>query len=358
MRRHDSRQFLGVVVAVAVLCTCEYTPSRGSMDPGRELPSMRLLASSRGFLVGADVVTDGSLLAADTLYRHMVATQYNSVSPDNATLFAVVHPQATQYAFSDLDLVVGFAKANGMVVDGHNLVWDEALPGWITSGSFTRASLLAVLHDHIATVVGRYRGKIANWDVVNEVVIWNGTLRPGIWLNTIGPEYIDSAFIWARRADPTAKLYLNEYQIEGENQKSDSVLALVERLRARGVPIDGVAFQAHSFPASPLPSEDSVRVNFARFAKAGFLIRISEMDVMIPDTAGPGALVAQAVVFRDMLDACLLQPQCAGFTTWGLTDRYSSIPSAWPGFGRGLPLDSAYLPKPAFDSLVARLRRL
>jgi endo-1,4-beta-xylanase len=139
--------------------------------------------------------------------------------------------------------------------------------------------------------------------------------------------------------------------------KSDSVFALLQRLRARGVPIDGVGFQAHAFPATPLPAEGAVSANFARFAAAGYLIWVSEMDVMIPDTAGPSALIAQAVVFRDMLDACLLQTRCTEFTTWGFTDRYSWISKDWPGYGRGLPLDSGYGAKPAFDSLAARLRR-
>jgi endo-1,4-beta-xylanase len=244
-----------------------------------------------------------------------------------------------------------------MVVNGHVLVWHAWLPAWITGGTFTKAGLLAVLRDYITTVVSRYAGRVASWDVVNEAVIWDGALRSSVWLNTIGPEYIDSAFVWARRADPAAKLYLNDYGAEAINQKSDSILALVQDLRARGIPIDGVGFQAHTFPATPLPPAGRVRDNFARFVNAGFDIRVTEMDVMIADTAGPAALIAQAIVYRDVLDACLQFTRCSEFITHGFTDRHSWIPGRWPGYGRGLPFDSSYQAKPAFDSLAARLRR-
>jgi endo-1,4-beta-xylanase len=317
--------------------------------------TLRLLASARNFMMGAAVNMDA--FRADGQYQQTLSTQYNSVVPENAMKFGVVHPQSGQYAFSDADQFVSFAQANGMAIHGHTLVWHESLPTWITGGTFTRAQLLAILKDHIATVVGRYAGKLTSWDVVNEAVMWDGTLRPDVWLNTIGSEYLDSAFVWAHRADPAAKLYYNDFEVEGAGVKSDSVFALLQRLRARDVPIDGIGFQSHSYTATPLPREDSVSANMARFAAAGYLIRVSEMDVMIPDTAGPSALVAQAVVFRDMLDACLRQARCTGFTTWGFTDRYSWIPQDWPGYGRGLPLGSTYGAKPAFDSLAARLRR-
>jgi endo-1,4-beta-xylanase len=320
------------------------------------LPSLRVLASARNFRIGTSVLA--TPLAAGGAYTATLAAQYNSVTPENEMKFGVIHPGPTQYAFSTADQLVSFAQANGISIHGHTLVWHESLPPWITGGTFTKAQLLAVLKDHITTVVGRYAGKLASWDVLNEAMLWNGSLRPGVWLNTIGPEYIDSAFVWAHRADPTAKLFYNEYSVEGLGQKADSVLALVRRLKARGVPIDGVGFQFHNFPAVPLPAASSVRANFARFTNAGIDIRVSEMDVMLADNAaGPSTLVAQAVVFRDILDACLLQTRCTGFTTWCFTDRYSFVSKSFPGYGRGCPFDASYRAKPAYDSLAARLRR-
>jgi len=319
------------------------------------LSSLRLLASARNFRMGAAVVA--TALATDAAYAATLAAQYNSLTPGNEMKFAVIHPGPTQYAFSGADQLVNFAQANGMAIHGHTLVWGSAIPSWVTGGSFSKAQLLQILHDHIMTVAGRYAGKLVSWDVVNEAVAWNGLLLTNFWLTNIGPEYIDSAFVWAHRADPITKLFINDYSTESISPKSDGLLALMQQLRARGIPIDGVGFQSHSFATRPLPSESSIIANFTRFANAGFLIRISELDVMIPDASGPDSLVKQAVVFMSMLDVCLLQPRCTDVTTWGFSDRYSWIPASWPGYGRGLPLDSAYGPKPAFDSLAARLRR-
>jgi len=296
-------------------------------------------------------------LETDSKYVATAGAQYNSVVPGNEMKFGALHPTPTTYTFTKADEIVAFARANGMVIHGHTLVWGESNPSWISVDTMTKTQLLAVLKDHITTVVGYYAGKVATWDVVNEAVGWDGKLKSSVWFNTIGPGYIDSSFVWAHAADPAAKLYYNDYSAEGLGLKADSVLALVQRLKARGIPIDGVGFQFHAFPKAPLPPASSVRANFTRFTTAGFDIRVSEMDVMIADTAGADALVGQAVVYRDMLDACLLQTRCTGFTIWGLTDLYSWIPTSWPGYGRGLPMDSAYAVKPAFDSLAARLAR-
>ena len=318
------------------------------------LPSLRVLAAARGFTVGTAV--NLAALVADSRYRQMVGWQFNSVAAEDVMKFAYVHPAPTQYTFGDADSVVAFAQVNGMAIHGHTLVWHGALPGWITNGTFTKAQLLAVLKDHIMTVVGHYRGKVATWDVVNEVMGDNGgSLRSTIWLSTIGPEFIDSAFVWAHRADPVAKLYLNDFGAESISPKADSILQLVEGLRARGVPIDGVGFQAH-FSLSP-PAASSVRANFGRFAAAGFDVRVSEMDVRIADGAGSAEFATQGAIYHDVLDACLLLTRCTGFTAWGFTDLHSWIPSAFPGFGRALPFDSAYQAKAAFDSLVARLQQ-
>ena len=272
--------------------------------------------------------------------------------------FGSIHPGPTIYSFTEADRLVGFAQSNGMTIHGHTLVWDEALPRWITQGTFTKAQLLKVLKDHITTVVGRYRGKVASWDVVNEVADDAVPLRNTLWLQVIGPEYIDSAFVWAHQADPAGKLYLNETHAEGLNARSNNVLTLVQGLRARGIPIDGVGFQAHFTINPPPPTAADLRANLARFANAGFDVRVSEMDVRVPDTAASTAIEQEATTYRDMLDACLqLGSRCSGFTSWGFTDRYSWIPEYYPGYGRGLPFDANYQPKPADDALAGRLQQ-
>lgn len=320
-------------------------------------PTFRQLAQSRRFVMGTAV--DPNALRSDSLYRLKLATEYNGVTSEWAMKFGSIHPAPQQYDFTEVDRLVAFAQANGMAIHGHTLVWGEALPAWITAGSFTKTQLLQVLQDHISTVVGRYRSKIATWDVVNEVVDGSAApLRSTVWLQVIGPEYIDSAFVWAHRADPGARLYLNDNHAEGVNAKSDTILALVRRLRARGIPIDGVGLQAHFTLTPPPPTAGDLQANFRRFADAGFDVRVSEMDVRIPDTAAATALAEEATIYHDVLDACLhLGARCASFTTWGFTDRISWIPAYFPGYGRGLPFDEQYAPKPAFYALTARLQQ-
>ncbi len=319
-------------------------------------PPLRSLASAHHLLVG--VAVDVNALHNDPLYRQKLASEYSSVTPEWVMKFSTIHPGPNQYAFDGADSLVSFAQANGMAVHGHTLVWGEALPSWITAGKFTRDQLLQVLRDHIATVVGRYRGKVATWDVVNEVVGDTTPLRNTLWLQVIGPAYIDSAFVWARRADPGAKLYLNETHAEGINAKSTATLTLVQGLRARGIPIDGVGFQAHFTLTPPPPTAADLAANLARFVNAGFDVRVSEMDVRIADAAQASALDQQAAVYHDMLDACLREsPHCVAFTTWGFTDRHSWIPKFYPGYGRALPFDDSYQSKPAYTALLTRLQQ-
>jgi endo-1,4-beta-xylanase len=316
--------------------------------------TLRALATGRNFLMGTS--STAWAVSSDSQYRRVLTQQYNSIATEYDMDFPQIHPAETQYSFAAADQLVAFAVTNAMTVHGHSLVWHYGLPIWITGSAFTKTKLLSVLKDHVTTVVGHYKGQVGSWDVVNEVLADDGlSMRSSIWYNTIGPEYIDSAFVWAHRADPAAKLYLNDWGAEWLTPKADSVLGLMQSLRARGVPIDGVGFETH-FSLSA-PDASSVRANLARFAAAGFLVRISEMDVRIPDGAATVALNSQGAIYRDVLDACLRLPQCTGLTSWGFTDAVSWIPSYWPGFGRGLPFDLNYQPKPAFDSLVTRLRQ-
>jgi endo-1,4-beta-xylanase len=319
-------------------------------------PPLRSLAGAHHLQVG--VAVDMNAFHSDALYRQKLAAEYSSVTPEWVMKFATIHPGPNRYSFDAADSLVSFALANGMAVHGHTLVWGEALPQWITGGTFTRDQLLQLLKDHIATVVGRYRGTVATWDVVNEVVDDTVPLRNTLWLKVIGPAYIDSAFVWAHRADPAAKLYLNETHAEGLNAKSNATLTLVQGLRARAVPIDGVGFQAHFTLTPPPPSAADLAANLARFVSAGFDVRVSEMDVRIADGASSSALDQQAAVYRDMLDACLqVSPHCVAFTTWGFTDRHSWIPKFYPGFGRALPFDASYGSKPAYTALLTRLQQ-
>ena len=318
-------------------------------------PTLRQLASARGFQIGTAV--RDTAFSKDAAYRQVLSTEYNSIVPEDATDFWPIHPGANQYSFAAADALVSFARANDITIHGHSLVWYSWIPTWVTGGGYTNEQIGAILKDHITTVVGRYRGQIASWDVVNEVIDNQHCcgLQSSFWLDRLGPQYIDSAFVWAHQADPRAKLFLDDYGTEVVNPKSSAVLALAQALKSRGVPIDGVGFQMHILHVFPAPTSAQIQTNFERFAAAGFDIRITEMDVDIPDDGTTAALESQAATYRAVLDACLRVSRCGEFTTWGFSDRFSWVPQQFPGYGRALPFDSNYQPKPAFDSLLARL---
>jgi endo-1,4-beta-xylanase len=210
------------------------------------------------------------------------------------------------------------------------------------------------MRTHITALVSRYRGRITEWDVVNEAIEVDGSYRHNIWYDVIGPDYIELAFRFAHEADPDARLYLNEVDAEVNNERSQGLYALASSLIARGVPIDGVGFQGHVFYA-PGHSADAIAANFHRFAELGLDVQVTEADVVDDTIAASNQTerrAIQAEAFRTLADACYREPACVRFTMWGLSDRYS-----WLGSNRHpLPFDSAMQPKPAWPALEQELR--
>ncbi len=318
------------------------------------LPTLRSLGERRNFVVGA--TTRMYPFNSDSTYRNILSSQYSSITPEGELKFGPLSPSRGVYRWTDVDAILAFADAHGMTVHGHTLVWDQAQPQWLTAGTFTRADLLTILHDHITAVVTRYRGRIHTWDVVNEALDDNGAWRRSQWDTVIGPEYVDSAFVWARRADPGAQLYYNDYGGESMTPKADSIFKLVSQLRSRGIPVDGIGLQMH-FRLPWIPAVSSVLQNMNRLALLGLDIRVSEFDVGIDDSqaASSAVLAQQATAYREMLGACLSVARCRAFTTWGFTDLHSWVPEYFPGWGSALPFDAQYRPKPAFVAMISRL---
>ena len=203
-------------------------------------------------------------------------------------------------------------------------------------------------------MVGHYRGQVGWWDVANEVIDDSGQLRSSVWSQGIGPEFVDIAFAAARAADPSARLFINDYSIEFSWAKSDALYALVAGLVARGVPIDGVGFQSHLTAGSI--TEAQLGAEFARYRALGLDVAVTELDVRVATPASPTALAAQAATYRAVLNACRNAANCVSFTTWGFTDRYSWIPWFFPGLGDALPWDAALGTKPAYAEIASALR--
>lgn len=316
--------------------------------PSSPAGPLRALAAPHGISLGAAV--DAEALENDPVYGATLARELSMVTPENVMKWRTIHPEPARYDFTAADRLVKFATRHGMRVRGHTLVWHIDNPTWLTEGSFTRHQLSAILRDHIKTVVGHFRGRIAQWDVVNEAISDDGTLRETVWSRGIGPSYIDRAFRWAHAADPEAKLFYNDYGGEGRGVKADAIYRLVAGMRRRGVPIDGVGLQMHTAVGEAPRPKDVVK-NMRRIAGLSLGVAVTEMDVAVAVPAAASSLSRQARVYGDGLSACLLVRRCTAFVTWGFTDRYSWIPTSKPGLGDALPFDANYELKPAYEAL-------
>ena len=315
--------------------------------PDMQDAPLRSLADARGKLIGTAVNTD--VLATDAVYSGMVASMFSSVTPENVMKWQLVEPRRGVYNYGPADQLVDFARTNGQRVRGHTLVWHNQIPAWVTSGGFSDAELADVLHTHITEEASHFAGELYSWDVVNEPFNDNGTWRDSIWYRSIGPDYVAQALEWAHDADPTAKLYLNDYNIENINSKSDALYALAQDLLSRGVPLDGIGVQAHLAIRSTFPS--SLTANLQRFADLGLDVAITEADIRMPMPPDDARLAMQADYFRSLMDSCLAVDRCVSYTVWGFTDAHSWVPFAFRDQGAATLLDGAYNPKPAYAAL-------
>ncbi len=314
--------------------------------------SLRELGERRGLLIGAAVAAQP--LREDAAYRALLAREFSAVTPENALKFEPLRPARDTYAFDDADAIVAYAEEHRMAVRGHTLVWHEQLPAWLTGGVSSPSEVRDILADHIHTVVGRYRGRILAWDVVNEILPTLPFLpKSSYWLRTIGPEVVELAFRLAHEADPDARLFLNEMSADGLGWKSDRLYRLCSDLLGKGVPIHGVGFQMHRAVAWP-PNAESLAANFRRFADLGLEIHVTEMDVrlyrsflewLFGSKEDPAS--AQVRIYREVMEVVVANPAVRLFATWGVTDRYSWIPGVTGHPDAPLLFDAEYQPKPA-----------
>jgi len=348
-----------------------------------QAPALKQLVPN-GMLIGAALGQrqwDGTDAAAAAI----VPVQFSSVSPENALKWGPVHPEAARYNFEPADRYVAYAEAHGLAAIGHVLVWHQQTPAWVFAGEgggrASREVLLARMREHIQAVVGRYRGRIRGWDVVNEAVDEDGSLRKTPWLEIIGEDYIAKAFEFARAADPKAELYYNDYNL-WKPAKLAGALRIVRGLKNGGMRIDAVGEQGHWLIGEPSAAE--IDATIAGIAAAGLKTVITELDVdVLPRDEGMyGADLSQqrayqastnvypdglpqeqqerlarryADIFRVFLKH---RGHVSRVTLWGVTDLYSWL-NNFPVRGRvNYPLlwDRQGRPKPAFQAVVEVLK--
>jgi endo-1,4-beta-xylanase len=327
------------------------TPTTPSAAP-TDTMSLRGLVRHRALPIGVGTAVGSLFGRADAVgaqYTATLAREFDVITAENAMKLDALQPSRGAFRWATADSMVAFARANGMRVRGHTLIWHSQLPSWVTGGTYTRAQAEALLDDHVRAVAGHFRGQVAAWDVVNEAFTDGPvTFRPGFWANAIGRAYVERAFRAARAADPDVALFYNDYNIEGVGAKSDSTYAMLRDLEARGVPVDGIGMQMH-LVAGQSPSR--MAENFARFAALGLKIHVTELDVRVQTPPTAASLEAQARTYREVFAVCLQQPACEMVVTWGFTDRLSWIPSTFGGWGDALLFDASFAKKPAYRAV-------
>lgn len=320
--------------------TFEVLPASDFIRPGTRL---RELADARDMLFGYAVLQSYYERPDGAIYADIAGEEFNIVSTENSMKFDFINPIPGKYRWAATDNMVQQAKAHNQTIHGHTLVWYTALPAWVWRSAFADREL--IMREFIDRVMSRYADDIPLWDVVNEALEDDGTLRRSVWFQGMGASYIDTAFRQARLSAPDATLIYNDYDIAFAGPKSDGMLALVQQLKDAGTPLDGVGFQLHLF--ADFDKVDEVIETFQKVADMDLDIYVTELDISL----GSGqTLTQQAELYEQILSACLDQPRCKAFQTWGFTDMYTWRPGLRP-----LLLDESYQVKPAYRALQQRL---
>ena len=312
-----------------------------------------------------DYFTIGAAVNALTIQRQqeLLTTQVNSITAENDMKFESLQPLENQFNFETADKIVGFAETNGMVVRGHTLVWHNQTPEWVFLAEdgkpASKELLLARMETHITTVMRRYKGRIASWDVVNEAIEDHGNelLRSSKWLDIVGPEFIEKAFEIAHETDPNAQLFYNDYN-ESFPEKREKIYTLVKSLVEKGVPIHGVGLQAHWNLNTP--SLDDIKIAIERYASLGLKLHLTELDISVFDFEDKRTDLIQPT--KEMLTLqskryeqvfSLLREYkdvISNITFWGVADDYTWL-SDFPVKGRKnwpFVFDENHSPKQSF----------
>ncbi len=335
-----SRDAIDANLASTESVVLDVRPATEFVRPGERL---RTLAEGRGIQFGSAISPFFHRQADGALYQSIAAEEFGVLTPESSMKMDAINPAPGHYAFADTDNLIAFARASGMVVRGHPLVWYRQLPPWVEATP--EAEREGHMREFIARIVERYADDVSIWDVVNEPVEDDGSLRASIWSEAMGEDYIDIAFRQARALAPTATLVLNEFDTAFAGPKFDGLLALLDRMIERDVPIDAVGFQMHLFAS--FDQFDELTANMAAIAERGLDVHITELDVALTETTNEAT---QAAVYQRVAETCLAQPRCTTMQTWGFTDRYSFRTLFDP-----LLLDRAYQAKPGYGALQGAL---
>jgi len=312
----------------------------------------------------------------ETAYSDTLKKYFNCIVPESHMKWDIIQPAQGSFDFNEADQVVNFAGVNGKKIREHVLLWHYQLPAWIETKTFNELDTL--LRDHIYALVGRYKGKIFAWDVANEIITSGESLTgsgvPGlrnndkpdadksIWAdNSDDDSLIIKAFQYAHTADPDAKLFINDNNSYGSGSdplmvywnglQADILYNYVKSWKEAGIPVHGVGMQLHIDAEYP-PDYTMIEDDIIRYGALGLEVHFTEIDVRIKDPVDETKIIKQLSVYQKLAELMAKYPQIVpAFVTWGVTDKYSWIPSYYSGYGSALLFDNNYNPKEAYNSV-------
>ncbi len=356
-------------VFVLVLCSCT------SEKKAENSPTLKSNFQD-DFLIGA-AINKNQIEEKDSLAASVIEQNFNAITPENIMKCEVIHPEWDKYNFDLADKFVAYGKKHNMFVAGHTLVWHSQLSPFVNAIK-NKDSLMLFLTNHIKTIGERYDGKVNGWDVVNEALEEDGTMRKSIFYNLLGPDYVTEAFKLAQKATPNSELYYNDYNIE-QPKKRAGTIALIKKIQAAGVRIDGVGIQAH-WSINGLPF-DEIEKSIEAYSALGLKVMFTELDITtLPNPwdlkgaevsqnfegspfmnpypkALPDSMQTRLAVQYETLFKLLLKhkDKISRVTFWGVNDGQSWL-NGWPIKGRtNYPLlfDRNFKPKPAYEKVMA-----
>jgi len=314
------------------------------------------LAKKAGKLYFGTATDNGEL--NNTQYVKILSNtkEFGQLTPSNGQKWMFIEPTQNEFNFTNGEVVTSLAKKNKQLLRCHNLVWHSQLADWVTGGNWTKETLTKAMVHHIEKEAAHWKGQCYAWDVLNEALNEDGSYRQSTFYQVIGPEYIRIAFAAAAKADPHAKLYYNDYNMESVSNKTEGARKnIVKYLQDANIRIDGLGMQGHLVVGSS-PSLDDQIENIKRFEAMGLEVAYTELDIRMDLPETPEKYAQQSEDYKNTVGACVQSKKCVGVTVWDFYDPFSWIPDVFPTQGFATLYFANFTRHPAYYGVVEALK--